>query len=238
MRNERRNMQIVFQDPMGSLNPRMRIGAILGEALLTHKIVPKSQLAAEINRLLALVGMQAEAADRFPHEFSGGQRQRIGIARALSVRPQIIVADEPISALDVSIRAQIINLLRAVQQESGVAILFIAHDLGAVRQISDRIAVMYLGKIVETGDADSIYESPSHPYTRALLGAIPSVEVSEHNDVDEEKLTDEPPSALNLPTGCRFRTRCPIAQARCADDEPVLRPIGGNGEHLAACHFA
>ena len=236
MRRERRNLQIVFQDPMGSLNLRMRIGAILAEALLTHDIVPKSEVKLETARLLEQVGMPSDAVHRFPHEFSGGQRQRIGIARALSVRPKLIVADEPISALDVSIRAQILNLLRSVQQESGVAILFIAHDLGAVRQISDRIAVMYLGKIVETGSADSIYNSPAHPYTKALLDAIPSVEAKEEEKIAQAHLTDEPPSALNLPTGCRFRTRCPIAQDRCIEEEPILRNIGPN--HSAACHFA
>jgi len=238
MRQERSNLQIVFQDPMGSLNPRMRIGAILAEALLTHKIVPRSEIKMETARLLEQVGMPADSADRFPHEFSGGQRQRIGIARALSVRPKLIVADEPISALDVSIRAQILNLLRSVQQDSGVAILFIAHDLGAVRQISDRIAVMYLGKIVETGNADSIYDSPAHPYTQALLDAIPSVEEPQGERTEAVHLTDEPPSALNLPSGCRFRTRCPIAQEICAREEPLLKPVCQSRTHSAACHFA
>lgn len=240
MRIERRALQIVFQDPMGSLNPRMRIGDVLAEALRAHSIVPSREINGEIARLLHQVGMPADASRRFPHEFSGGQRQRIGIARALSVRPKLIVADEPISALDVSVRAQILNLLRQIQRESGIAILFIAHDLGAVRQISDRIAVMYLGKIVETGEADRIYDSPSHPYTRVLLSAIPTVESagSGIDASDHRALEDEPPSAIHLPEGCRFRTRCPLAQEICSAEEPILKSVGLISNHASACHFA
>jgi oligopeptide transport system ATP-binding protein len=232
MRRERRAMQIVFQDPFASLNPRMSIGRILEEPLRVHRIVPSGETRAEVARLLDQVGLPAEAARRFPHEFSGGQRQRVGIARALALRPRMIVADEPVSALDVSIRAQILNLFMRLQAETGIALLFIAHDLGAVRQISRRVAVMYLGKIVELADADELYDNPRHPYTRALLAAVPSVE---GRRAISEKVEGDVPSPIDLPSGCRFRTRCPLAQDICAAEEPPLRPFGSG--HLAACHF-
>lgn len=236
LRRKRRAMQIVFQDPFASLNPRMSVGAILEEPLRAHKIVPAAEVRGEVARLLDQVGLPQEAARRFPHEFSGGQRQRVGIARALSLRPKFIMADEPVSALDVSIRAQILNLFRQVQADTGVALLFVAHDLGAVRQISHRVAVMYLGKIVETAGAEALYENPRHPYTRALLAAVPSIT---GRKPDGEKVSGDVPSPIDLPSGCRFRTRCPFAQAICAEQEPPLAPfINGEPSHLSACHFA
>ena len=236
LRKMRREMQIVFQDPFASLNPRMTVGAILEEPLRVHGIVPSSDVRAEVARLLDRVGLPQSAAARFPHEFSGGQRQRVGIARALSLRPKLIVADEPVSALDVSIRAQILNLFRQVQAETNVALLFIAHDLGAVRQISHRVAVMYLGKIVETAPGDELYDNPRHPYTRALLAAAPSVDGVR---AASEKIEGDVPSPIDLPSGCRFRTRCPYAQQICAEQEPPLAPFsGGPPDHRSACHFA
>ncbi len=236
MRRARRQMQIVFQDPFGSLNPRMSVGQILEEPLRVHQIVPSGDVKAEVTRLLTTVGLPADAARRFPHEFSGGQRQRVGIARALSLRPKFIVADEPVSALDVSIRAQILNLFADVQSKTQIALLFIAHDLGAVRQISHRVAVMYLGKIVELAPADELYDNPRHPYTRALLSAVPSVDGKR---VVVERVEGDVPSPIDLPSGCRFRTRCPHAQPICAQTEPPLAPFdGGPADHVSACHFA
>ncbi len=236
LRRLRPRMQFVFQDPFASLNPRMSVGAILEEPLRAHRIVPPGEVRAEVGRLLDQVGLPNSAVSRYPHEFSGGQRQRIGIARALSLRPKLIVADEPVSALDVSIRAQILNLFRQVQAETGVALLFIAHDLGAVSQISRRVAVMYLGKIVELADADELYDNPRHPYTRALLVAIPSITGKRHG---AEKVTGDVPSPIDLPSGCRFRPRCPFAQPLCAEQEPPLAPFDdGLPSHLSACHFA
>ena len=236
LRRNRTRMQIVFQDPFASLDPRQNVGAILAEPLLAHQIVPKARVADEVARLLALVGLPGDSISRYPHEFSGGQRQRIGIARALALRPKMIVADEPVSALDVSIRAQILDLFQKVQRDMGVALIFIAHDLGAVRQVSDRVAVMYLGKIVEIAEADALYDNPRHPYTRALLAAIPSIDGVK---ADTPKVEGDVPSPIDIPSGCRFRTRCPIAQPICAEKEPPLAPFE-NGEpgHAAACHFA
>jgi len=236
LRRARREMQIVFQDPFASLNPRMSVGAILEEPLRVHAIVPAKGVRAEVARLLDQVGLPRTAAARFPHEFSGGQRQRVGIARALSLRPKLIIADEPVSALDVSIRAQILNLFRQVQAETNVALLFVAHDLGAVRQISHRVAVMYLGKIVETAPADELYDNPRHPYTRALLAAVPSIDGTR---ALSQKVEGDVPSPIDIPSGCRFRTRCPFAQEICAQKEPPLVPFeGGTPGHLSACHFA
>ena len=231
LRRVRREMQIVFQDPFASLNPRMSIGAILEEPLRVHEIVPSNAVRAEVARLLDQVGLPQTAAARYPHEFSGGQRQRVGIARALSLRPKLIVADEPVSALDVSIRAQILNLFRRLQAETGVALLFVAHDLGAVRSISHRVAVMYLGKIVELAPADELYDNPRHPYTRALLAAVPSLDGVK---VAAEKVEGDVPSPIDLPSGCRFRTRCPHAEPVCA--ERVPNPPTWSG-HQAACHM-
>ena len=236
LRRMRPRMQIVFQDPFASLNPRMSIGAILEEPLRAHRIVPGDQVRSEVGRLLDIVGLPPNTAGRYPHEFSGGQRQRVGIARALSLRPKLIVADEPVSALDVSIRAQILNLFRQVQAETGVALLFIAHDLGAVRQISHRVAVMYLGRIVEIADADELYDNPRHPYTRALLAAVPSIE---GRKTVAEKVRGDVPSPIDIPPGCRFRARCPFAQEICARLDPALAPFeGGPPTHRSACHFA
>jgi oligopeptide/dipeptide ABC transporter ATP-binding protein len=232
LRRYRRSVQAVFQDPYASLNPRMRVGAIIAEPLVTHEALERGTVEARIAELLDLVGLPARAATLFPHEFSGGQRQRIAIARALAVSPQLIVLDEPVSALDVSIRAQILNLLRDLQGRLGVSYLFIAHDLAAIAHMSHTIAVMYLGKIVEIGPAAAVARAPRHPYTRALFAAaLPS-----HPDEAREELViaGEVPSPVAPPAGCRFHPRCPSAMARCATDEPLLAPHDGR---RVACHL-
>jgi oligopeptide/dipeptide ABC transporter ATP-binding protein len=231
-RHYRKSVQAVFQDPYASLNPRMRVGAIIAEPLVTNERLPASEVRQRILDLLDLVGLPARSADLFPHEFSGGQRQRIAIARALALSPKLVVLDEPVSALDVSIRAQILNLLRDLQAELGLSYLFIAHDLAAVAHMSHTIVVMYLGKIVESGDARTLAHAPKHPYTEALFSAaLPS-----HPDERREEiiLSGEVPSPLNPPSGCRFHPRCPHAMARCAEEEPMLRGIEGR---LVACHL-
>lgn len=234
MRPLRRNMQIIFQDPYGSLNPRMKVGNIVGEGLVIHNIVSKRDRRGEIKRLLETVGLREDMLLRYPHEFSGGQRQRIAIARALAVKPDFIVCDEPVSALDVSVQAQIINLLLALQEEFKLTYLFISHDLRIVRHISDRVAVMYLGKIVELSDSEELYKNPLHPYTRVLLSAvpIPNPEMKRNRII----LSGDIPSPIDPPSGCRFHTRCPIAVEKCKKEEPVLRDIGGG--HMVACHLA
>ena len=234
LRRLRRSMQLVFQDPYASLNPRMRILDIVGEPLLVHGEVRSLEAATErVAELLELVGLPANAMDRYPHAFSGGQRQRIGIARALALEPEFIVADEPVSALDVSIRAQVVNLLQDLQERLGLTYLFIAHDLSVVRHISHRVAIMYAGKIVEIGDRHAIYENPKHPYTRALLSAVPipdpEVESRRHRIV----LHGSPPDLIHPPGGCRFSSRCPIAVDRCATDPPPLEEK--QPAHRAAC---
>jgi oligopeptide/dipeptide ABC transporter ATP-binding protein len=233
LRAYRRSVQAVFQDPYASLNPRMRVGSIIIEPLVTNESVPSAEARKRILRLLDLVGLPERSADLFPHEFSGGQRQRIAIARALSLAPKVVVLDEPVSALDVSIRAQILNLLRDLQAQLGVSYLFIAHDLAAVSHMSHTIAVMYLGKIVEVGDADIISKTPKHPYTQALFSAALPSHPDERRD-DEIILTGEVPSPLNPPGGCRFHPRCPHALPRCSSEEPKLLP---ESARLVACHL-
>ena len=229
-----REMQIIFQDPFGSLDPRMRVRDTVGEGLAIHGIGDRRQRVKVVAEILARVGLRPEAADHFPHEFSGGQRQRIGIARALIVQPQFVVADEPVSALDVSIQSQVLNLLVELKREFHLTYLFVAHNLAVVGYISDRIAVMYLGKIVELGPARELFAHPQHPYTMALISAIPQPVPGQTGD--RIILSGEVPSPVNPPSGCRFRTRCPIAQPICAEVEPPLTPKRDG--HLAACHFA
>ena len=234
----RKDVQMIFQDPYTSLNPRHTVGAIVGTPLRVHSVVPRDKVLPRVQELLELVGLNPEHYNRYPNEFSGGQRQRIGIARALALQPKLMIADEPVSALDVSIQAQVINLLEDLQKEFEIAVLFIAHDLAVVRHFCPKIAVMYLGKIVEVGDRESIYGNAHHPYTQALLSAIPDVKQAQIGGRRERiHLEGDVPSPINPPSGCRFRTRCWKAQEICATQEPPLVQIGKEG-HLAACHFA
>ncbi len=231
MQGLRREMQIIIQDPYASLNPRLIIRSIVAEPLKIHKIGSKAEQNAKVEDLLAKVGLDPKYADRYPHEFSGGQRQRIGIARALALNPKLIICDEPVSALDVSVQAQVVNLLQDLQDEFGLTYLFISHGLAVVEHSSDRVAVMYLGKIVEICDAAELYENPQHPYTKALLSAIP-IPNPKHKR-DRIVLTGDVPTPINPPSGCRFRTRCPIAIEECSRVDPELREIAP--EHFAAC---
>ena len=237
LRNSCKDIQMIFQDPYSSLNPRMTVRQVLREELLHHNMCTKDEVDARIIQLLELVGLSEDQADRLPSAFSGGQRQRIGIARALAVQPKLIIADEPVSALDVSIQAQIINLLCDLQEKLGLSILFISHDLRVVRYISDRVAVMYLGAMVETAPTDTLYTAPAHPYTKVLLAAAPSME---ENKVDDKKaaVLGELPSTINLPSGCRFHPRCPYADELCRTESPKLRCLAETpeGPHMCACH--
>jgi peptide/nickel transport system ATP-binding protein len=230
----RREMQMIFQDPFASLNPRKRVGQIVGDPLRLHGIASGLELRSQVQGLLERVGLSPEHYNRFPHEFSGGQRQRIGIARALALRPKLIVADEPVSALDVSIRAQIINLLAELQEEFSLTYIFVSHDLGVVRHVADRIAVMYVGKIVEVGPADAVCENPIHPYTVALLSAVPIPDPKENAAREPLVLEGDVPSPADPPPACRFHTRCPAATDVCSEIEPPLVDYGDG--HLAACH--
>ncbi len=239
LRPLRRRMQMIFQDPFASLNPRHSVGRMVGEPLRVHGLADSRRAtSARVRELLEIVGLPADAATRYPHEFSGGQRQRIGIARALAVNPDFIVADEPVSALDVSIQAQIINLLEQLQKEFELTYLFIAHDLAVVRHISDRIAVMYLGSIVEVSPADGLYDNPLHPYTISLLSAVPIPDPVVERKREAILLPGDLPSPANPPRACRFHTRCPYVQpTKCRDEAPPLRPLG-DSDHVVACHWA
>ncbi|GAA3140331.1 dipeptide ABC transporter ATP-binding protein [Streptomyces rameus] len=236
----RSEIQMIFQDPYSSLNPRQTVGKIISGPMEINDIHPQGGREKRVRELLEIVGLNPEHYNRFPHEFSGGQRQRIGVARALALEPKLIVADEPVSALDVSIQAQVVNLLQKVQRELGIAFVFIAHDLAIVRHFSQRVAVMYLGKIIEVGDRDSIYARPRHPYTHALLSAVPEVTLTGEEAPRRERirLAGDVPSPISPPSGCRFRTRCWKAQDKCAAEEPPLIRLSGNRDgHLTACHF-
>ena len=237
LRPLRRRMQMVFQDPFASLNPRHSVGRIVGEPLRTHGLAGRREAAGRVRELLVTVGLPADAASRYPHEFSGGQRQRIGLARALAVNPDFVVADEPVSALDVSIQAQIINLLERLQEEFDLTYLFIAHDLAVVRHISDRIAVMYLGTVVEVSPAEELYDNPRHPYTISLLSAVPIPDPVVERQRESILLAGDLPSPANPPPACRFHTRCPYVQpTRCREEVPQLRGLGSG--HEVACHWA
>ena len=236
LKKTRADMQIIFQDPYSSLNPRMPVGDIIGEGLRVHGMSNRSEREKTVQYFLSVVGLRKEWVRRYPHEFSGGQRQRIGIARALALDPRLVVCDEAVSALDVSVQAQILQLLRRLQRERGLSYLFVSHDLSVMRQIADRIAVMYLGQIVEIADTEELFTHPRHPYTQALLSAAPVADPQVERTRRRVVLPGDPPSPVDPPSGCRFRTRCPLSRAECSHDRPPLEPMGSAG-HLAACLF-
>jgi oligopeptide/dipeptide ABC transporter ATP-binding protein len=233
-RAQRRRMQIVFQDPYSSLNPRMTVRQVLSELLRVHRMVPRAGIDARCRELIDLVGLPPRALDSHPRNFSGGQRQRVSIARALALEPELLVADEPVSALDVSVQATVLNLLEELRTKLGLTVLFIAHNMAVVRHVCDRVAVMYLGRIVETAPTEELFSNPRHPYTQGLLKAVPHLAPGRVSEAPA--MEGDPPSPINLPSGCRFHTRCPIAQAVCHTDDPALTASGG--AHRAACHFA
>ncbi len=237
LRHVRRQVQMIFQDPYASLNSRFTIGSLVAEPMHIYHTASRAEIRERTAELLNVVGLRPEYIDRYPHEFSGGQRQRIAVARALALNPEFIIADEPVSALDVSIRAQVLNLLQRLQREFNLTYLFVSHDLSVVRHVADRIAVMYLGRIVELADRDELYATPQHPYTRALLSAIPIPDPQIEKRRQRIILHGDLPSPINIPSGCRFHTRCPIAQAICREVEPAFEAKAGR-EHYAACHFS
>lgn len=237
LRQMRRRVQMVFQDPYASLNPRYTIGALVAEPMQIYHLGTNNEIRERTEELLRVVGLRPEYIDRYPHEFSGGQRQRIAVARALAINPELVIADEPVSALDVSIRAQVLNLLQRLQKQFSLTYLFVSHDLSVVRHVADRIAVMYLGKIVEIADRDELYAAPKHPYTKALLSAIPIPDPKIERKRQRIILSGDLPSPINIPSGCRFHTRCPMAQSICHEVEPKFEAKEGH-EHYAACHFA
>src|SRR5437870_3198265 len=237
LRLARQRVQMIFQDPFASLNPRYTIGSLIAEPMHIYKVASHAEIRERTAELLYVVGLRPEYIDRYPHEFSGGQRQRIAVARALSINPEFVIADEPVSALDVSIRAQVLNLLQRLQKQFDLTYLFVSHDLSVVRHVSDRIAVMYLGKIVELSDRDELYATPKHPYTQALLSAIPIPDPKIEKRRQRIILSGDLPSPINIPSGCRFHTRCPMAQQICREVEPAFERKEGR-EHYAACHFA
>ena len=237
LRLARQRIQMIFQDPFASLNPRYTIGSLIAEPMHIYKVASSAEIRERTAELLNVVGLRPEYIDRYPHEFSGGQRQRIAVARAMSINPEFVIADEPVSALDVSIRAQVLNLLQRLQKQFNLTYLFVSHDLSVVRHVADRIAVMYLGRIVELADRDELYAAPKHPYTKALLSAVPIPDPQIEKRRKRIILSGDLPSPINIPTGCRFHTRCPMAQQICREVEPVYEAKEGR-EHYAACHFS
>jgi oligopeptide transport system ATP-binding protein len=237
LRLARQRIQMIFQDPFASLNPRYTIGSLIAEPMHIYKVASSAEIRERTIELLRVVGLRPEYIDRYPHEFSGGQRQRIAVARALSINPEFVIADEPVSALDVSIRAQVLNLLQRLQKQFDLTYLFVSHDLSVVRHVADRIAVMYLGRIVELADRDELYAAPKHPYTKALLSAVPIPDPQIEKRRQRIILSGDLPSPINIPSGCRFHTRCPMAQQICREIEPTYEAKEGH-DHFAACHFS